>query len=41
MFSRRGVCERLPVLELFEFVEKLDGNVAVSFLEDSVAALIQ
>lgn len=41
MVSRGCIREGLPVFKLFVLVEKLDRNVAIFFLQDCCAALIQ
>lgn len=41
MLSCRSVREGLPVLKLLIFVQKLDGYVAVGFLEYSISTLVK
>lgn len=41
MVGRGGIGEGLPVLKLFVLVEKLDRNVAIFFLQDCCATLVQ
>lgn len=41
MIRRRGIGEGLPMLKLFVLVEEFDRNMAVFFLQDGCATLVQ